>query len=351
MKKVLLSVFAVAGLCVNAQEVGRIDAEPLIASAPNGDGVLPAGTKITETANVVMSFLNQDTYKGTACHMGSYKALVFAGKDTVRVDSSNLGVTGSTNPAAPSVTETGLDLVMGGCQYNFDVKKDGYIYFIGKFTSNKNFYVGEYTTTEGTAKGVAPIGYNLVAISEDLKLVSGCEDGILNFTVPTDEDGYYVGTDIIPWPEHVLAGAKAYNAETGKWDLVVESEPAKVGKNGLGVIVFPVYADMSYVAYGTGTKVSTSGFVFAEQKLQVEAFSPAVPASEESEAKEAFSVKILDGATSDTALPSILNDAEVVGTVIYNSLGQQVSAPVKGVNIVKYTLSDGTTKVTKFLSK
>lgn len=54
---------------------------------------------------------------------------------------------------------------------------------------------------------------------------------------------------------------------------------------------------------------------------------------------------------ANTALPTIINNAEVLSTEFFTVAGTKIDAPAKGVNIVKYTLSDGTTKVAKFLGK
>lgn len=50
---------------------------------------------------------------------------------------------------------------------------------------------------------------------------------------------------------------------------------------------------------------------------------------------------------ASSALPTIFNDAEVISNEYYNVRGQKVEAPVRGVNIVKQTLSNGEVRTLK----
>lgn len=53
----------------------------------------------------------------------------------------------------------------------------------------------------------------------------------------------------------------------------------------------------------------------------------------------------------DNALPNIKSDATVISSEVYSLSGKKVAAPVRGVNIVKQKLSDGSTRTVKFVNK
>lgn len=58
-----------------------------------------------------------------------------------------------------------------------------------------------------------------------------------------------------------------------------------------------------------------------------------------------------EGQTTTTPVVNINVDTDVVSTVYYTLTGAQVDEPQKGINIVKQTLTDGSTRVVKVLVK
>lgn len=94
----------------------------------------------------------------------------------------------------------------------------------------------------------------------------------LEYTVPADADGYmdFTAADIdkylngakIAWPEKIVLGKDATD----------------VKKNGVGAIVFPVYAEAgTYLVQAAGSKISVPVVLFSENpitELKISGFAP-----------------------------------------------------------------------------
>ena len=362
MKKVLLSLSAMVAVAANAQvEVGAnfqdLSADPGYTELAKSDATektLTAAQKFTwfETTNVVSNMLGEETMKNITAYMGNYRKIAFNGdkENAVVVDGSTSAVTGNNNPSAPSAiaepaeNQINVQFDIKGCQYNFDVKADGYLYIIGKFTTNKNYYVCEYDAEAGFKETAAPLAYELSMICPDVTDgVLGNTDGLLHITIDgytvDDYEGYYTGAAAIEWPEVIALGGSYTNG--GTWDKTkyteaiaassAWAETGKIGKNGLGVIKVPVSADMSYAMFATGSKFTYAGFAFSTSDISVEAYGDETT-SEDGTVTPACSIMLLE---ADPVEASAVENI-TVGTAegkIFNLAGQEVDANYKGVVI------------------
>ena len=335
MKKILLPMMAMSAICAFAQsEKAQIDCDNVVVLSGSETTVaLTAGTVVAQSESVVMSLVNDDSYKPTSCKGNIYTHII-VGTDTL----NSAGMTGSNNPSAPTVNAeaseqgTYLTAAAAGCQYNFDVAKDGYIYVGHKPSSNKNYYVFEYTTGNSISTA-APIAYTFAAAMDyaDANAFGTGDDNIIEFTVtPSNENGYYTGKSIIPWPERIAMGYEyVETADTTGWIYTGEGEvPADVKKNGFGVIKFPVYEGMSYVVFANGSKMSSMGYVFTTEDVDVTLYVPA-STSEDGTVTEEKSLKVYTGTgegSSETTPVKVINaNVELdANAPIYNLLGQKV---------------------------
>lgn len=248
MKKILLSaVTLLAAISVNAQEVGQID--------PDGLGIttdltsVTGGTVLAQTSSVTMYCGADDSYKSTASNGGGISKISF---DDNVVDGT-VGIQGNTNPkdVDGGTPSTSLVKPSSGAFFTFDVAADGYLYVVGKISSNKSYSVFE----EGTC-----IGYTL-AFADN----SGSFDAVNFITIDNDAEdadgiGYvteantYYNSGIL-WPEKILNGWTNETDASTEWTAI--------GKSGLGYIVFPVYEGCEYRVNANGSKLTCSGFYFS----------------------------------------------------------------------------------------
>lgn len=248
MKKLLLSAVTLfAAISVNAQEVGQIDPDGL--GITSDDVSVAGGTVLAQMTSVTMYCGADDTYKCPSSTGGGISKISF---DDNVVDGT-VGIQGNTNPkdidgGTPSTT---LIQPASGAFFTFDVAADGYLYVVGKISSNKSYTVFE----EGTC-----IGYTL-AFADN----SGSFDAVNFITIDNDaeDDGvpyvttantYYNSNGGILWPERILGEC------TSETDL---SSWTTIGKSGMGYIVFPVYEDCEYRVNANGSKLTCSGFYFS----------------------------------------------------------------------------------------
>ena len=248
MKKILLSAVALfATMTVNAQEVGQILTDDLVnriglTTDKNDEGKsikndVAAGTVFCESENVTMSAAFDDSYSPENAaspkiddqNYGTIKIGDFTidAKQAVQGNSNPKDVDGG-NPATASTVPA------GGAVFQFDVKKDGYLYVFHKATSNKNYMAYEnkaamgyvYTmSTDGTKALPKVFGYELKGEGEYNYLPEGT-------AVKTPE----------------------------KYQLGDDAEEQKL--NGLSVIKIPVFAGCSYWVNATGSKMTSCGYYF-----------------------------------------------------------------------------------------
>ncbi|MBQ8592995.1 MAG: hypothetical protein IJ467_01700 [Bacteroidaceae bacterium] len=305
MKKNLLFVAALAaGMCANAQSYVQVDPEGLGLS---GDAVaLTAGTLIGENDDIKLSIAFDDSYKSTSVAANDYTTIVF---DATELDASK-GAQGSNNPKTADgsnpATLTPPQPATGGAVLQIDAKADGYVYVYGKLSTNKNYTVFE----EGTA-----IGYRLAMQDNTFNL--------LDITVAGEGEFNYVQNPI-PWPEVIFTG----------------DEASAVKGSGLGVIKFPVFKDLKYLVNACGSKISFGGAYFDKEGDVQVSIKGEVPGE-----------KVLLTADGSSNIASNVAEAEVVASQYYTVAGQAISAPAKGINLVKQTLADGTVKVVKVIVK
>ena len=248
MKKILLSAVALfATMTVNAQEVGQILTDDLVnriglTTDKNDEGKsikndVAAGTVFCESENVTMSAAFDDSYSPENAaspkiddqNYGTIKIGDFTidAKQAVQGNSNPKDVDGG-NPATASTVPA------GGAVFQFDVKKDGYLYVFHKATSNKNYMAYENKTAMGYVYTMSTDG------TKALPKVFGYElkgEGEYNYL----PEGTAVKT-----PE--------------KYQLGDDAEEQKL--NGLSVIKIPVFAGCSYWVNATGSKMTSCGYYF-----------------------------------------------------------------------------------------
>lgn len=362
MKKFITSMFAMAAIAASAQNAGQISSEALGLPEDYDENSLAETTVVAEVEGAVkMHLLVAEPTKKMSTSLGAYKQI----KVGDAVISGSDGMQGKNNPKAPSIlsaaTEAGtyLSFPDQGFVPVFDVEKDGFIYAVGKLTFNKNYYVLEWTSKNGFTAGHDAIAYTVAGVAPDVKDgILGNTDGLVNYTVtPSNEEGYYTGRADIPNVEQLVLGAEYVTAkldegtaaerDTFYWSMdkytaaiaasATWAEAGKIAKNFFGVIKFPVYAGMSYAAFGRGTKISISGFIFSEKDLDVVAVAPESTAEDGTVTPESSIVIAKAGEAGgeqggseqggDTPTPVKVINANVeldANSPVYNILGQKV---------------------------
>jgi hypothetical protein len=296
MKKSLLSLAAVVvalGASAQAEEV-FIDAESIDFDA------IVEGQTIAESDNVVMSLPYADTYKSAALAGSSdpYNYIAVNGVEYKAVT----GMTGTGNPGSPSLD----DAASSGCVYQFDVKKDGYLVVFGKFTTNKNYWVWEGLSGESPYAVAYTLGMNY----NDEKIV---------FSMPADADGYIDET-----AEDIDRYCNMTSRITQKViSIYTNGEDTATSVNGLGVLVFPVYADAEhYLVSGQGTKLTCDGGVFVTEKPTQIAL-----VSAENGVKDLIGT--YNSGVSNISVDNVYNE----NAPVYNVMGQRVAKDTKGILI------------------
>ena len=251
MKKILLSAVALfATMTVNAQEVGQITTDDLVSrigltTDKNDEGKsikndVAAGTVFCESANVTMSAAFDDSYspenaaapKIDDANYGTIKIgdLTLDATQAVQGNSNPKDEAGA-NPALASTVPVGPAAV-----FQFDVKKNGYLYVFHKASSNKNYMVYE---------NKAPMGYIFTMATDGTKALPK----VFGYELKGEGEFNYLpeGT-AVAWPEKIYLGE--------------EAEDVKV--NGLSVIKFPVFEGCSYWVNAGGSKITSCGYYFDE---------------------------------------------------------------------------------------
>ncbi len=293
MKKSLLFAAALfISAAASAQEKVYVNAD---AAGITGDATaITAGTVLGQSANVTMTLAFDESVKTTALYGegDATKGFTLGGQGF----EIPTGVTGSSNPTATITAGP-----TGGFVVKFDVKKDGFLYVIGKLSTNKPYYVWEGNIGEGE---------RLVAYTLAMQPKAQVGDSpVLTYTLPADDLGYY---DVTKDADNVYSNGTALN-----WPEVIVTKDANssVKSGGLGIIKFPVYAEgATYYVHATGSKISTCGAIFSETDLGEIAFTA-----------EAFS--------DPNGISSINANAENANAPMYNMAGQRVNSNFKGLMI------------------
>lgn len=322
MKKHLLlaaAIFSVASASAQTPEVGFIDAEALGLSAKPA---MTGGTKISETENVTMYYAFDQEANLQNADFNGMKSLIVNGQKIDLVP----GIGGNSNPAGINIT-TGP--TAGGCQYHFQVKKDGWLIVPSKISSNKNFYA-----YEGTYEG----SMSLLAYTLGMEIANDAYPDLKYgvYTLPADADGYFdqnaataddylLGGQAIAWPIRIFT----------------KNGEAVTAGNGTGAIIFPVYADaVDYWVFATGSKMNTCGFIFVASDPKGKAPDVTVYGPERTDdagtviPAKSFAITGEVQTPSESGIADIIADETIdENAPMYNVLGQQVDASYKGLVI------------------
>lgn len=305
MKKNLsLSLALMAGICASAQNVCTIDAKAWLtekgAADPTALTAIDANSVIVDNEDVTVSTGAADQYKAVDIAFNGYNKVRFgADKD---VDCSDLGLQGNSNPKGAGGEDPAKNFVQPGtgAYYVVKAKKDGYFYAVLKASSNKAYTVFE----EGKC-----LSYTLAMnIADDAdKNADPITNGVLTYTLPADEEGFYDQSNgTILWPIQIYHNNNAEATSAG---------------NGLGVIMFKVYADCNYVFNAVGSKASFKGFCYSENPVDVSIV-----------AEDGSTLKLLSGGSTD--ITEINTDKNDVDAPAYNIAGQRVNKNAKGIVII-----------------
>ncbi len=275
-------------ITVNADNELGLDAD-------NGTG-LTGGTVLYEGEIGTLAIGADDTYKPQDVQ-ADVNGTALAG-----------GLQGGANPkdADGGVASSTLKEPVSGAFFTFDAAKDGYLYVIHKASSNKAYTVFE----EGTC-----IGYTFAAVG-DAETDLGA---VYQYTLE-GEGEYNEITTPIEWAEREYL--KANNPDAYAAHLTVGEDGAEswtnISKGGIGVIVFPVFADLKYVFNANGSKMTLGGIAFSE--------------ANDLTIKTTDGVQIYAGG-GETAIQGAKVVTVAGNGAIYNLAGQKVDAAYKGIVI------------------
>ncbi len=253
MKKQLLLAALIFGAASANAQIETITVDGSAASLGAEATPVAAGTVLGSSDNVTVKAAYDDSYKVVSCAFQGYNNVIVNGKSFGFGD----GVQGSTNPTGQKLVDVETSTPpTAGAVIQLDVAKDGYIVVVSKLSSNKEYYVWE-----GDATYATPMSYSLYM---DWSAAANAEHPTITYSWPANADGYldfgaadidkYVDltTGKARWPEKVVLGKDA----------------ADVKKNGVGVIIFPVYAEAgSYLIQAAGSKISVPGIIFSENPI------------------------------------------------------------------------------------
>lgn len=306
-KNLLIAALFMGALSANAQTEVCFTTDLESLGITSEATAIAAGTVIGQSDNVTMKIAYDDSWKATDIKFQDYNGAIVNGTtvDLIR------GVTGNTNPSGQSLAAGASTPVTSGCVIQFDVKKDGYLTVFGKLSSNKEYYVWE-----GDAISAMPVAYTLAM---DFSSAADATKPMISYTVPADADGYvnfdaadiatYINGTKFYWPEQIVWGS-----ESG------------IKKNGVGAIVFPVYAEAeTYLVHAAGSKISTCGAVFTTEPVTELTLTGADADG------NPLSLALIAGSTgiNDVTVDAVANE----NAPVYNLAGQRVSKDAKGILI------------------
>ncbi len=318
MKKIFtLVAMATAALAVNAQsQMGNFkEGASTLDEATSNDPV----TLVT-TANVEAGFPFRDDensagkgYKKGHIKCDNESFVVITDSDGKKWIVDGNGATGNGNPRTEPTGATSITSAyeyttpQRGVVYQFAINDklayDAYatLCVVGKFGNNKNYLVYE----NGNA-----IAYTLVIASKDF--VSGAS-AQANYVIDEEKMKYPITTvrvdpsdsksavdhyETATTPGTITGGVLGAGTACCTIDQYYNFVNSAGGKNGVGVIYFPVVKGRTYQVCGLGTKLTASGFVLLcdDDPMQVELVRA------QAEAASSFDANFV---TADTQLESI----------------------------------------------
>ena len=265
--------------------------------------------------------LNEDNgdplEKGYELYAGDEGTLTIGDAGTFKPQSIKADINGDTsingglqeannNPkdADGGTPATTLKAPASGAFFVFDAKADGYLYAIIKASSNKAYTVFE----EGTA-----IGYTFAAVADATTELGA----VYQFTLK-GEGEFNALTAPVEWAEREYL--KAEKPDVYAAHLSVDADGKEtwtaISKGGIGVIVFPVYADCEYIFNANGSKMTLGGIAFSEADNQT--------------IKTTDDITVYGG-SGETAIQSAKTQAKA--GIRYNLAGQKVDDCFKGIVI------------------
>lgn len=312
MKKIFIFAIAVAAsMSANAQ-VFSLNAEQILtglgATDPTVATRLAAGAVFADNDVFTLKAGAADSYKAVTVDANGYNTITF-GTDVM--DCSTMGIQGASNPKDDATQNPGqtFKAPVSGAYFALTTKASvpetgGYIYVVHKASSNKNYTVFE----EGT---IAP--YTFAMQIDPTKNANAQPTGnVLSFTLPADAEGYYDTTNgPINWPIQIVNGS-------------TEATITSAG-NGLGVIMFKVYPEETFIFNACGSKMSLKGIYYSATPVETVTIS-----GPEVEGVKPADVTLIGGGAG---INNIAADAHNANAPIYNLAGQRVSKDAKGILI------------------
>ena len=258
---------------------------------------LTAGTELFNEEEGVLTIGADDTYKP--------QEVAFAVNDKEAVKG---GLQGATNPkdADGTICSETLKEPAAGAFFTFEAKKDGFLYVIHKASANKAYTVFE----EGTA-----IGYKFAAVGDAATDLGA----IYQFELKGEGEVNEVKEKVLFAEQLFLQGTDKYDSHLdadGKWVVIKNAEDKAI--SGLGVIVFPVFADCKYKFNANGSKMTLAGIAFSD--------------ADDLTIKTEDGVEIYKGGGA-TAIQGAKVVTVAGNSAIYNLAGQKVNASYKGIVI------------------
>ena len=252
-KQLLLGALLMGAVCANAQ-IEKIVVDGSAAGLGTEAAAITAGTVLGSSDNVTVKAAYDDSYKLVSCAYKGFNNVIVNGESFGFGD----GVQGSTNPAGQKLVDAETSTPpTSGAVLQLEVKKDGYIVVVSKLSSNKEYYVWE-----GDATWAAPVAYSLYMDWSDAGIA---DHPTITYSWPAEPEYGYLDFAAADLDKYVdMTTGKALWPE--KVEMGVDFE--KLGKNGVGVIVFPVSAEAgSYLVQAAGSKISVSGVIFSENPI------------------------------------------------------------------------------------
>ena len=252
-KQLLLAALILEAASANAQ-IEKIVVDGSTAGLGAEATAVTAGTVLGSSDNVTVKAAYDDSYKVVSCAFQGYNNVIVNGESFGFGD----GVQGSTNPTGQKLVDVENSTPPTvGAVIQLDVKKDGYIVVVSKLSSNKEYYVWE-----GDATWAAPVAYSLYMDWRDAGIA---DHPTITYSWPAEPEYGYLDFAAADLDKYVdMTTGKALWPE--KVEMGVDFE--KLGKNGVGVIVFPVSAEAgSYLVQAAGSKISVPGVIFSENPI------------------------------------------------------------------------------------
>ena len=258
-KQLLLGALLMSALCVNAQiekfvvngeDKFNVNGADIVLPTDKEQAItLPADYVFAKSENVTMSTAFEGGYIQASMQFQGITGAVINGET---YDFPKMAVQeGNNNPKGTKLSLEGSTAPTSGAVFRFDVKKDGKLIVFAKMSSNKEYYVWE-----GIGDGAMPVAHRFFM---DWASKSDAANPIIDYTWPADDLGYIdlTAADIDIYAD--LTSGKARWPEK----IALGKDAADVKKNGVGVMIFDVYADAeTYLVHAAGSKITSCGAVF-----------------------------------------------------------------------------------------